>query len=453
MIDPAFIRNNPDKVKAVIKSGRGNPEKADIDKWLKIDEQRLKLILELEKLNHEKNQLAEKGKSGQTPELIEEGKRIKTQTRELEVKRDEINKEWQDIMDWIPNIPVSDEKMPLGKGEEDNMVLKAWIPGEGYISNDKLGKVGDTEQHMPQNVIHAQDKNFTPKHHLDLGEALGVIDNKQAAHVSGSRFTYIVEDLALLQYSLQQLMFTELIKRGFKYIIPPLLVKERVPYGTSHLPEQRDQIYQIKNDYVEDKTDLFLMGSSEPSNFAYFMDKTVAEETMPYKMFAYTSCFRSEVGSWGKDVRGIKRVHQFDKIEMDVVCAPEQSEEVFDDLLTINEWILQTLEIPYHLVLKCTGDAGYLASAHQIDPEAWLSGQKTFMEVGTDTNATDFQARRMNIKIKGKDGKTRLAHTVNDTGIAMGRMLIAIMDNYQQADGSILVPKALQKFMGKEKIQ
>ncbi len=449
MIDPNIIRQDPEKIKTIIKNGRGNPEKADIDKWLELDTQRKSLLTQLEDLNRERNQLAERGKSGDVEGLKEEGRRIKEEAAGTETRLKEITTQWQEILDWVPNIPISDEAMTVGKGEEDNVVLKAWIPEVGYIDQNKLGKVGETAQYMPKQVIHAGDKNFEPKHHLDLGEALGMIDNKQAAHVAGTRFTYLTEDIALMQYALQQLMFKHLLVKGFKIIIPPLLVKEKVPYGTSHIPEGRDQMYKIESDFVEDSNQLYLMGSSEPSNFAYFMDKTVDEEMLPYKMMAYTACFRSEVGSWGKDVRGIKRVHQFDKIEMDVVCTPEQSEQIFNELLQVNEWILQQLQIPYHLVQKCTGDAGYLASARQIDPEAWLSGQQAFMEVGTDTNATDFQARRMNIKIKGKDGKTRLAHTVNDTAIAMGRMLIAIIDNYQQADGSIKVPEVLVEYMGK----
>jgi len=453
MIDPHIIRNDPDKVKQIIRNGRGNPQKADIDRWLKLDNQRKELMSQLEELNRERNKLAERGKSGNVEGLKEEGRALKEKTAKIEDQLKEINPEWQEIQDWIPNIPVSEKDMPIGKGEEDNLAIKAWIPEKGYIDEKKLGKVGETAQYMPKEVVHADDKNFKPQHHLDLGEKLGMIDNKQAALVAGTRFTYLTEDIALLQYSLQQFLFNKLLKENFHLVVPPLMVKERVLYGTSHFPEGRDQVYKIDSEYLEEQNQLFLVGSSEPSNFAFFMDKVIDEKELPYKMVAYTACFRSEVGSWGKDVRGIKRVHQFDKIEMDVVCTPEQSIQVFDELLAVNEWILQQLELPYHLVLKCTGDAGYLASAKQIDPEVWLSGQQTFMEVGTDTNATDFQARRMNIKFKDKDGKTRLVNTVNDTGIPMGRMIIAIMDNYQQADGSIKVPKVLQQYMGKEYIK
>lgn len=452
MVDPKFIRENPDRMKAIINSGRSNPEMADVDAWLELDAKRGELITKRDELNQRKNELAKIGKQGgNIEEIREKGQQIKKDTAELEESLQGTEAEWQKLLDWMPNVPHPD--MPEGKGEEDNPVIKAWTPDGGYIDEDKLGKVGDTAPLMPDQSIHWKTEDFEPTHHLDLGEALGVIDNEQGAKVSGSRFTYLFGDLARLQFAVQQLLFSELLERGFNPIIPPLLVKEPSLYGTSHFPEQVDQVYQIRSDYLEDQDQsLYLVGSSEPANFSFFMGKTLDEAQLPVKVFAYTPCFRSEAGSWGRDTKGIKRLHQFDKIEMNVVCKPDQSDEVFDELLSINEWLLQKLELPYHLVLKCTGDAGYHASAKQIDPEVWLPGQKEFMEVMTDTNTTDFQARRMNIKYKKKEGGKEYVHTVNDTGVAMGRMLIAIMDNYQQADGSIAVPQALVQYMGKEVI-
>jgi seryl-tRNA synthetase len=448
MVDPDFIRKNPQRMKEIIESGRGKPEKADVDAWLKLDEERRSLLKQLDDLNQEKNKLAEVGKKGgNIDEVRAKGQELKQKVNEIEPKLTEVTAKWQQIMDWMPNIPHKD--MPAGKNEHDNLALKAWLPESGYINADKLGKVGESSQLMPKQLLYA-DKEFTPVHHLDLGERLGVIDNKQAGKISGTRFTYIVGELALLQYALQRFFFEELLKRGFSPIIPPLLVRELALYGTSHFPEQVDQVYKIDTEYVEENLELYLVGSSEPSNFSFFAGKVLEEKQLPYKLFAYTSCFRSEAGSWGRDTKGIKRLHQFDKIEMNVVCTPEQSDDIYDELLAINEWLLQQLKLPYHLALKCTGDAGYQASAKQIDPEVWLCGQQEFMEVMTDTNATDFQARRLNIKYKTANGEKKLVHTVNDTGIAMGRMLVAIMDNYQQSDGTILVPEVLQPLFGKK---
>lgn len=448
MIDPEIIRKDPQRIKEIILNGRGKPDKADIDRWLELDQKKRELAKQLDEINRKKNELARLGKNGGDIEKIRsEGQKLKRESQKLEEELKQVTVLWQEILDWVPNIPHKD--MPVGKDEKDNLAIKAWIPGSGYLDTAKLGKVGDTKRYMPAKLIHA-DKEFTPKHHLDIGEALGVIDNKQAAVVSGTRFTYIKGELALLQYALQQFFFAKLLSEGFQYILPPLLVKEKSLYGTSHFPEQVDQVYKIDTTNVEDNQELYLVGSSEPSNFSFFIDKVLAEKELPVKLFAYTSCFRSEAGSWGRDTKGIKRLHQFDKIEMNVVCTPEQSDEMFDKLLSINEWLMQQLELPYHLVLKCTGDAGYQASAKQIDPEVWLTGAQEFMEVMTDTNATDFQARRLNIRYIGKDNKKHYVHTVNDTGIAMGRMLIAIIDNYQQSDGTVLVPKVLRQYFGKE---
>lgn len=452
MIDVDLLRKQPELFIDLIDKGRGNKQKANVKNWLELDKQRTRLIETVDSLRNRRNILNKDLKDKPGENVINEVRKLKEQIalKESELKGIEI--QWQEILDWMPNLPVSDVDMPDGKDENDNISVKAWIPGQGYIDDKFLGKVTETAKYMPNKLMYT-DEQFEPKHHLDLGENLGVIDNAQAAKVSGTRFTYISGDLALLQYAIQQLLFNELINRGFTYLIPPILVKDRALYGSSHFPEQSDQIYEIKNDYIEEGQNLYLVGSSEPSNFAFFMDKILNEEDLPIKIFAYTPCFRTEVGSWGKDVRGIKRLHQFDKVEMDVICKPEDSNRIFDELLGINEWLLQSLGLPYHLALKCKSDAGYLASAKQLDPEIWLCGQQTFMEMGTDTNTTDYQSRRLNIKYKTKDGKLKLVHTLNDTGVAMGRMLLAITDAYQQKDGSIKVPDALKPFIGKEFIK
>jgi len=445
MLDPKFIRDNPETVKNVIKSGRGDPQKADVDAWLVLDSKRGELLTRVGEINKKRNELSKAGKSGDVEKIREEGKYLKEEVKKVEKELESVEVKWQEIMDWLPNTPT--ERMLGGIGAEDNIVSKLWIPGRGYIKEAEGKKVGQTVDLMPEKPIHAKDKDFTPKHHVELGEKLGIIDLKQSAKTSGSRFSYLVGDIVLIQYAVQQLLFNELIKRGYKPLIPPLLVKDKVLYGTSHFPEGKDQVYAIKTDNVEDQNQLYLLGSSEPANFAYFMDKVLDEKDLPIRVFAYASSFRSEAGSWGKDVKGIKRVHQFDKIEMNAVTTNEQSHEVYEEFISINEWLLQKLELPYQLANLCTGDAGYLAAAEQVDPEVWLPGQNEFIEVMTATNTTDYQARRLNIKYKDSEGKMKYVHTVNDTGCAMGRILISILCNYQQKDGSILVPKALKKFV------
>jgi seryl-tRNA synthetase len=306
---------------------------------------------------------------------------------------------------------------------------------------------------MPKAPLHSDSQDFAALHYSELGERLGGIDTIQGGKVSGSRFAYILGDVALLQMAIHRLLTDHLIGRGYSPVVPPLLVRERALFGTSQFPEGRDQVYEIKTDNVEEPLPLFLVGSSEPANFSYFMDRTLEEAALPYRVFAATPCFRSEAGSWGKDVRGIKRVHQFDKIEMNAVCTESQSGAIYEEFRTINEWLLQQLELPYRIVDKCTGDAGYLASYRQRDVEVWMSGSGEFMEVMTDTHTSDYQARRLNIRYRPSGGGIRHCHTVNDTGCAMGRMLIAILDNYQQSDGSVKVPEALQPMVGKEALR
>jgi seryl-tRNA synthetase len=445
MIDAKTVRADSEALREAIRLRKVDPEKADVDRWLELDGKRRKLQGEIDALNVEKKDLAKLGR--ENPDAArEKGQQLREQARALEQQMGEITGEWQQILDWFPNWPHAD--MPLGAGEEDNIEEKVWIPGRGYLPSDKLGKGEDSTQHMPRFPVHG-DGEFTAAHHSELGVQLGGVDTRQASQVSGSRFAYLRGDISRLQYALSRLLIDELFQRGYEMFVPPLLVRERALYGTSHFPEGRDQVYAINNDNVEDGNQLFLIGSSEPTNFSYFADRTLDAEELPVKLFAYTACFRSEAGSWGKDVKGIKRVHQFDKIEMNAVCLPGQSEAIYAELAEINEWLLQQLQLPYRIVEKCTGDAGYLASHRQCDMEVWMSGSREYMEVMTDTNTTDYQARRLNIRYKG--GKERgFCHTVNDTGCAMGRLLIAILDNYQQSDGSVQVPEVLRAVLGKD---
>ena len=449
MIDVKEIRSNPERLRETLRARQVDPGRADLDRWLEIDSQKRALQTEIDGLNAQKKELARLGKSD--PDAARErGQELRARSRELEEQLGILNREWQQILDWFPNWPHP--SMPQGKGEEDNVEARAWIPDTGYLADDLLGTGDQSAANMPSFPVHASTCDFEPAHHADLALTLGV-DTLQAAKVSGSRFAYILGDLALVQMALHQLLTGELLRRGYEMMVPPLLVRERTLYGTSHFPEGRDQVYAITKENVEEGAELFLVGSSEPTNFSFFMDRTLKEEDLPVKIFAATSCFRSEAGSWGKDVKGIKRVHQFDKIEMNAVCAADQSEEVYQEFSDINEWLLQSLELPYRVVEKCTGDAGYLASHRQRDMEVWLSGSREYMEVMTDTNTTDYQARRLNIRYKGGTGGPKFCHTVNDTGCAMGRMLISIIDNYQQSDGAVAVPEILRPVVGKERIE
>ena len=448
MLDPRQIRANPVRLKDIVRLRKVDPTKADVDRWLQLDERRRNLQTSIDTANAEKKQIADLGRSDPAA-AREKGQELRERTRVLEAEIDSVVADQNAIMEWLPNF--IDPEMPEGRGEEDNVELVAWVPGRGYLETSLLGKGNDSARHMPQSPVHAEG-GFEPLHYTELGERLGGVDTLQAGKVSGSRFAYILGDIALMQMGINRMLTDELIRRGYTPIIPPLLVRERSLYGTSHFPEGRDQVYEIKTDNVEEPLPLFLVGSSEPANFSYFMDRTLDEAELPIKVFASTPCFRSEAGSWGKDTKGIKRVHQFDKIEMNAVTTEGQSAEVYAEFGEINEWLLQQLQLPYRIVDKCTGDAGYLATYRQRDVEVWMSGSGEYMEVMTDTNTTDYQARRLNIRYRDGSGALKFAHTVNDTGCAMGRMLIAILDNYQQPDGSVKVPEALAAYLGKDRL-
>lgn len=446
MIDVRTLRADPEAMREAIQQRRVDPRRADLDRWLELDEKRRRLQAEIDGLNGAKKELARLGKTD--PEAARQrGQELRERGRQLEQEMDDLTGQWQAILDWFPNWPHPE--MPRGAGEEDNLEEKVWIPGQGYLEAARLGRGAGSAGLMPAFPLHATTRDFQPRTHAELGPGLG-IDTLQGAKVSGSRFAYLRGQIALVQYALTRLLSDELLRRGYEPIVPPLLVRERTLYGTSHFPEGRDQVYRITTENVEEGTELFLVGSSEPANFSFFMDRTLSETELPVRIYASTTCFRSEAGSWGRDVKGIKRVHQFDKIEMNAVCRPDQSEAIYQEFGTINEWLLQQLQLPYRMVDKCTGDAGYLATHRQRDMEVWMPGSGEFMEVMTDTNTTDYQARRLNIRFKGEGGGVQFCHTVNDTGCAMGRMLIAVIENYQQQDGTVLVPELLRPVVGRD---
>ena len=303
MIDPKAVRTHPDAMREAIRVRKVDPAKANVDRWLALDAARQKLQRDIDALNSEKKQLAQLGRTN--PDAArEKGRELRERGRELEHELGTIVAEWQEIMDWFPNWPHPD--MPAGAGEEDNVEEKAWIPGQGYLAADKLGRGNTSAQYMPTRPLHAQDDTFEPLHHADLGVKLGGINTLQGGQVSGSRFAYLRGDVARMQYALSQLLIDELLVRGYEMFVPPLLVRERSLYGTSHFPEGRDQVYAIKTDNVEEGAELFLIGSSEPANFSYFMDQTLDSAELPVKLFAYTACFRSEARVLGPRCQGHK---------------------------------------------------------------------------------------------------------------------------------------------------
>jgi len=441
MIDIEILRKNPEKVKDAVKN-KGIKD-FDFDSFLKLDKERLKVLQSLEDFRSSRNKISDKIANSSNSEkqlLLEDASRLKTEIKRLEEEFSNYDQEFNRELLKLPNIPS--ENMPIGSGESDNIAIRAWTRETGEITPKDI----EDESFITK-------ESFLYKDHLELGKIHDMIDTEKSSEVSGSRFSYLKNDAVLLQDAISQILKQKLRMHGFFPIIPPLMVLDKALYGTSHFPEGRDQVYQIKNDNVEEGRELYLVGSSEPANFAYFSNTTLNESELPKKFYAQTTCFRSEVGSWGRDVRGIKRVHQFDKLEMNAITTNLQADEMFEELVSINEWLLRQLELPYRVVNKCTGDSGYNASFFQHDLEVYRLATNEWMETMTATNTSDFQSRRLNIKYKDSSGKLNFAYTLNDTGVAFGRIILAIMENHQDSQGNIFVPEILRPILGKEKIE
>ncbi|MEX0916755.1 MAG: serine--tRNA ligase, partial [Candidatus Spechtbacterales bacterium] len=286
--------------------------------------------------------------------------------------------------------------------------------------------------------------SFTPKDSTELGAIHNLIDTERAAKVSGTRFGYIKNEAVILEFALVRMAMDEAALEGFSPIVPPVLVGEEAMRGLGYLDKEPDQIYHIEED------DLYLVATAEHSIVPMLSGETISAEEAPQRFVGFSSAFRREAGSYGKDTRGILRVHQFDKVEMVTFATPESSNTEHELMLAIQERLMQKLEIPYQVVRICTGDMGFVA-ANQYDIEAWVPSENTYRETHSTSNTTDFQSRRLGIRVKGAEG-TELAHIVNGTAFAIGRTLIALLENHQQEDGSIHIPQALQSYTGFDRI-
>ncbi|KKQ23311.1 serine--tRNA ligase [Candidatus Wolfebacteria bacterium RIFCSPLOWO2_01_FULL_38_11] len=404
MLDIELIRQNPEKVKKGIANKKINPKL--VDDFLNLDAVWRKLTKETDDFRANQKILSENRK-------IEEAKSLKEKIKNNEEKIKTIEKQREEILYLLPNLPF--DEVPVGKDESESQVLKVW----GNIPKF----------------------DFEPKDHLELGEALGIIDTERASKVSGSRFGYLKNQAALLEFALVQFALDIITKEGFIPIIPPAMIKPEAMRAMGYVERGGEEIYFLEKD------NLYLIGTSEQAVGPMHMDEVFNDVDLPRRYLAFSSCFRREAGSYGKDTKGILRLHQFDKVEMFSITTPEDSAKEHKLILSLEEKLIQGLNLPYRVLNICTGDLGDSAAA-KYDIEVWLPSQKTYRETHSASNTTDFQARRLNIKYKSKDGQKQHVHMLNGTAFAIGRMLIAIMENYQQSDGSILVPKVLQKYAG-----
>lgn len=416
MLDINFIRENTDLIKKTV-SDKGM--ELDVDKLLELDRNYREILQKVEDLRRQRNEAA-------NARDIERGRAVKIQLDSLETNLREEKERLDHMMLFVPNIPSSDS--PIGPNADSNKEISKW--GE-----------------IPQFAFEIKD-------HVVLGIALDILDLEMGTKASGFRGYYLKNEGAILHWAILQFALDKIKEAGFIQLVPPTLVHESVLKGSGHFPFGKDNIYQIANpgklETGEDILNpLFLTGTSEPSLLAYFMDKTLTEEQLPAKVCAITHCYRSEIGDYGRDTKGLYRVHEFDKVEQVVVCknSLEESEELFNQMQQISENILQELQIPYHVVATSTGDMG--AGKYRMnDIEAWMPGRGKYGETHSNSNLTDWQARRLNIRFKDKEGKSVYAYTLNNTVIASPRILIPLLENHQRADGSVVIPEVLQKYTG-----
>ncbi len=434
MLDIKFIRENKDIVKAGLKKKNSS---VDIDGLLALDEKRLEIMARTEALRSEQNKMnssisIEKDLNVRQ-QMISEMKLVKDEFKSKEEELEKILSEWQALMLKIPNIPSVDT--PEGPDESGNQVIRQWGSKPEF--------------------------SFTPKEHFELGKALGLIDTETAGEVASSRFAYLKGDLVLLQFALIQMCLEVLTNKEtlsqiakdsgltltpsvFTPVIPPVFIRPLVQVKMARYMAPEDH-YLFPND------DLMLIGSAEHTLGSMHMNKIFEENELPVRYAGYSTAFRREAGAAGKDTNGILRQHQFDKLEIEVFSLPENGPQEQNFLVAIQEHILQKLKLPYEVMLICSGDMGF-PDTRQIDINTWMPGQNKYRETHSSDFTGGFQSRRLNTRVRRADGKIEPVHMNDATVVAIGRTLIAIMENYQQEDGSIKIPKVLQKYLGKDVI-
>lgn len=415
MIDPKILRDKSELVsEALRKRGSG----IDMERLLASDEKRRALIQESERMKSERNDLSNeiarlKKAGADTGDRILHLRNLGDRIQFLEQQLRIVEKEWEDMLLLIPNIPH--ESVPVGSGEEDNKQVKAW---------------GDKPSF-----------DFEPLPHWDLGEKLDILDFRRAAKITGARFTLYKAKGALLERALINFMI-DLHTRdhGYTEVLPPFMVNREAMTGTGQLPKFEDELFKIQG------VDYFLIPTAEVPVTNIFSNEILKEDDLPIKYVAYTPCFRAEAGAHGKDTRGLTRQHQFNKVELVKFATPEQSYEELESLLLDAEDVLKRLGIHYRVSVLCTGDLGF-SSAKTYDIEVWLPGQNIYREISSCSNFENFQARRAKIRYRKAGGKIEFVHTLNGSGLAVGRTVMAIMENYQNADGSVTVPEVLRPYM------
>ena len=442
MLDIKFVRENSDKVKQAVQNKNIN---LDIDRLLDLDTQRRALTTESESLQATKNQV-----SKEITKLSPEDKKIKLlemkevdlKASELKEKLKEVLAEYEQLMYLVPNIPS--QETPIGKDETGNVPWSYWAPALGHVDPKETDKV----KQVPTKF------DFEILDHVALAKNLDLLDTEAGVKTAGFRGYYLKNEAVLMHYGILWHALKKMQAKGFSLMAPPVMGKSFAFYGSGHFPFGKTDQYQIMTEEELKKgtaEPLYLSGTSEPNLLAYVADKTFDESELPIKMCGISPCFRGEIGSYGKDTKGIYRVHEFMKVEQVIVCKAEiiESDKWLEALREIAQEMLIDLKLPHRVLNICTGDMG-AGKYKMYDIETWMPARNSFGETHSDSNLTDWQARRMNIKYKDSTGKTKFAFTLNNTVIASPRILIAILENYQQKNGGIDVPEVLRPYVGKD---
>ena len=436
MLDIKFIRENKEGLKRAIKNKNIN---LDIDELINLDKKRINLLQEIEKLNAQKNDLNEEIKKTKNDAdrkiIIERGKDVKDKILKIEPEFKKVCQKFDEFMVKVPTIPSDDT--PVGKGGEDNVEILHWGEPKKF--------------------------DFTPKDYIQLGKDLDIIDLEKGAKVAGYRGYFLKNDGATLVLAMMMYAINKMIQKGYRPFLPPTLVKGFALFGSGYFkgldydPEV-DEIYQIASSDKEvsgekSKDQKFLVGTAEPSLLAYYSDEVLKESDLPIKIFGFSQCYRSEIGSYGKDTKGMYRVHEFMKVEQVIISKADiaESNKLQEEMLDIAKEIHEELKLPYRILQICTGDMS--PGKHRaFDIEAWLPATNRWAETGSASNFLDWQARRLNVKYIDKNDEKKYAYLLNDTVLPSVRPFLAILENYQKADGSIMIPEALRPYMGNKDI-
>lgn len=420
MLDLNYVRENAEAVRTAL-NNRNFPTEL-LDKFAALDVERKRVIGEADKLNQLRNSsskeigaLMQAGKRDEAEAKKAEIAGLKEKQSEFEKLRDEAESSMRDLLANLPNIPAAD--VPVGADESANVEVRRWGT--------------------------AKDFDFDPIDHVDIGERLGILDQERAVKITGSRFAILHGAGARLERALVNFMLdVHTIEHGYRETLPPFMVNSGALFGTGQLPKFEQDLFKLTDD-----RNFYLIPTAEVPVTNYHSDEILDEKDLPKHFTAYTPCFRSEAGSYGRDTRGLIRQHQFEKVELVKLCTPETSEEEHEKLTANAETILQKLGLPYRTIVLSTGDMGF-GAVKTYDIEVWLPSQKTFREISSCSNCGDFQARRMNLRFRrAGGGKPEFVHTLNGSGLAVGRTWIAVLENYQQADGSVVVPEVLRPYM------